>query len=292
MNILAAALCVFLFSLTVPFTRMAASEATPELIIVIRLLGASIICGLFVLYDGWRPPKSAYPALFRTALGSVIGFSSLTAFAMKEVPGGHGAVGLAALPVVTAAYASLRDRFNPGLKFWLFAFIGSFLSFSFFFLEEVSEVLQGDLLLILAVFAAAFGYVEGGRLSREHGGTRVMSWAILVTMPLIIPVSIYLFMDSGVQMESFGMNTWLAMVYLALVSQSTGMFLWFKVLAKGPMEKIAMVQLLQPFFTLLASIILLGEHVSSMTWVIAFLVALCIFGANKERTSSLKAHKS
>ena len=73
------------------------------------------------------------------------------------------------------------------------------------------------------------------------------------------------------------------LAYVAFIGQSLGMFLWFKVLAKGPMEKIAMVQLLQPFVTLIGAIILLGEVVTPITWVVATLVALCVAGINHEK---------
>jgi drug/metabolite transporter (DMT)-like permease len=283
MNILAAAFCIFLFSLTVPFTRMAALETSSEAIIFLRLIGASIICLIFAIKDGWIPPRKSWVGILSTSLGSVIGFASLTAFALREVPSGHAAVGLAAMPMATASYSALRDRMNPGMRFWFFALTGTLLSFSFFFSMNVSDLLFGDLLLILAVFAAAFGYVEGGRMSRIHGGPRVMSWAILATLPLTIPLAIYYFMNAELKVQDFSSTVWFSVTYLALASQSLGMFLWFKVLAKGPMEKIALVQLLQPFLTLLASIVFLGESVLWSTWIIAALVALCIFGANKER---------
>lgn len=287
MNIVAAAFCIILFSLTVPFTRIAALEIPPEAIIFLRLIGASIICAVVVIMDGWVPPRKIWKGIFATSLGSVIGFSSLTAFAMKEVPSGHAAVALAAMPIATAAYSVLRDRLNPGGKFWLFAVTGTFLSFAFFFAMNVSALVFGDFLLVLAVFAAAFGYVEGGRMSRLYSGKRIMSWAILFTLPITIPACIYYFSQSSFDVSKVSSNVWLSVGYLALVSQSTGMFLWFKVLAKGPMEKIALVQLLQPFFTLLASIIFLGEFVSPATWIIAALVGACIFGANQEKKKSL-----
>lgn len=286
MNIVAAAFCIILFSLTVPFTRIAALEIPPEAIIFMRLIGASIICAIGALMDGWVPPRKVWKGIFATSIGSVIGFSSLTAFAMKEVPSGHAAVALAAMPIATAAYSVLRDRMHPGGKFWLFAITGTFLSFAFFFSMNVSALVFGDFLLILAVFAAAFGYVEGGRMSRLYSGRRIMSWAILFTLPITIPTAIYYFSQSTFEVSKVSSNVWLSVGYLALVSQSTGMYLWFKVLAKGPMEKIALVQLLQPFFTLLASIIFLGEIVSPATWIIATLVGACIFGANQEKKKS------
>lgn len=276
MNILAGILSIFLFSLTVPLTRLAALETSPEAIIFIRLIGASVVCLVVAIADGWIPPRKIWCGILCTSLGSVIGFASFTAYAMKEIPSGHAAVALAAMPIVTAIYSVLRDGLNPGRKFWFFALTGTFLSFSFFFFMNVTDLLFGDVLLIMAVFSAAFGYVEGGRLSREFGGRRVMSWAILATLPLTIPLAIYYFSTTSVSLVGLSTNAWLALTYLALVSQSTSMFLWFRVLAIGPMEKIAMIQLLQPFFTLLAAIIILNETVLWTTWIIAGLVALCI----------------
>jgi drug/metabolite transporter (DMT)-like permease len=285
MNILAAILCIVLFSLTVPLTRMAALETTAESIIFMRLLGASVICIIAAILDGWIPPKSSWKGILFTAMGSVIGFASMTAFAMREVPAAHGAVALAALPIVTATYSVLRDRLKPGKKFWFFALLGTLLSFGYFLTTKITQAHTGDLYLLLAVVCASFGYVEGGRLSRIHGGRRVMTWAVIVTIPIILPLAILYSSQPSFVFTNFTMKTWLSLFYLALISQSLGMFLWFRVLAKGPMEKIALVQLLQPFFTLMGSIVLLSETVAWSTWLIAFIVGLCILGANKEKAS-------
>lgn len=285
MNILAALFCVFLFSLTAPFTRLAALEVSAETIILIRILGAGIVCFIYVVMDRWLPPKKIWPGLIATALGSVIGFNSLMAFGLREVPSGHAAVALAALPISTAVYSVLRDRLNPGLKFWLFALVGTILSFGFFFSMNVENLLTGDLLLVFSVFAAAFGYVEGGRLSRVHGGSRTMTWAVLITLPLVIPLALIHFSNNTNELFNLSSSGWFSVGYLALVSQSLGMFLWFKVLAKGPMEKIALLQLLQPFITLFAAIFLLDENVSNSSWVTALLVGICIFGSNKAKNT-------
>lgn len=283
MNILAAIFCIILFSLTVPLTRIAALETSPESIIYFRLLGASAVSLIFILIDGWIPPRSAWKGILFTSMGSVIGFATFTAFAMREVPGAHAAVGLASMPIVTAIYSTIRDKTNPGIKFWFFAVTGTLLSFAFFFFMCIGDLVLGDLLLVMAVFSAAFGYVEGGRMSRVHGGRRIMSWAIVATLPLVIPAAIYYFANSDFNIQAINLDGWLSIAYLAIISQSLGMFLWFKVLAIGPMEKIALVQLLQPFLTLLASIIFLHEAVFASTWFIAALVAACILGANREK---------
>lgn len=289
MNIALAVFCVILFSLTVPFTRMAALELAPEFVALLRLLFGGIACLFVVSFDSWRPPRTIWLPLFITSICAVMGFGTLMAFALHQVPGSHGAVALAALPAVTAAYASLRDRHNPGFIFWLFAIAGTVASGGFFFTSAVTELARGDFLLGLAVCSAAFGYVEGGRLSRIHGGRRVMSWAIVMSLPVTVLGLIALpILNSDAnytaQLKNLSGAAIFSVSYLALVSQSIGMFLWYHALAKGPMEKVAMTQLLQPFFTLLAAILLLNESVSPAAWWIALFVGLCVFGANRAKT--------
>lgn len=289
MNILLAFLCVSLFAMTAPFTRIAALAIAPESVIFIRILGAALVCGIYVIWDGWIPPRKAWPGIIATALGTVIGFNSLMAFGLSEVPSGHAAVALAGLPIGTSIYAVLRDKTNPGRNFWIFAGLGSLLSFGFFFLINVEKLLLGDFLLLLAVLSASFGYVEGGRSSRLYGGARTMSWAVLVTLPLCIPLALIHFKGSSESYSDLSFSVWFSLAYVALISQSLGMFLWFRVLAIGPIEKIAMVQLLQPFVTFLGAILILNEDVLPITWIVAALVALCVVGSNREK--KLLAHK-
>lgn len=110
-----------------------------------------------------------------------------------------------------------------------------------------------------------------------------MSWAVVITLPFCLPLAISHFSKASESFSSLSFDVWFSLAYVAFISQSLGMFLWFRVLAKGPMEKIAMVQLLQPFITLLGAIILLDEKVSVMTWIVAGLVAICVAGINHEK---------
>lgn len=281
MNMSLATLCVLLFSLTVPFTRLAVLEMPPLLVMGLRLCGAALVCALFLLRDPWWPPRRIWLPLVLTMLASVAGFSLLTALALQQVPGTHGAIGLASLPAVTALYAALRDRVQPPAAFWGFALLGTLLSTAYLLLDAAGGFMTGDLLLMVAVLAAAFGYVEGARLSREFGGRRIMSWAILLSLPLALGVT-YSQLDV-VDLASFSATAWSSVFYLAVISQSLGMMLWYRVLATGPMEKVALVQLLQPFFTLLSAHLLLGEVVAPQAWIVALLVVFCIVGANRSK---------
>lgn len=284
MNLLLAALCVLLFSATAPATRLAALVFPAESVAILRLLIAGVVALVTIgVFDRVRPPKRVLLPLVVTSFGSVIGFSFLIAWAMKLTSGTHGAIGMATIPAFTAAYASVRDRRNPGARFWIFAGVGTLAALGFFISRGSQEFNFGDVLIGLSCVVSALGYVEGGRLSREFGGRRVMSWAILLALPFILVAACVVFLRAPLPSFEAAPEAWLSVLYLGVVSQTLGMFLWYQVLARGPMEKIALVQLAQPFLALLLASHLLGEHLEPSALIAAALVVGSIFGANQSQ---------
>lgn len=67
-------------------------------------------------------------------------------------------------------------------------------------------------------------------------------------------------------------NVWLSFLYLALVSQLLGFFLWNKGLALGGVARVSQAQLIQPFITIIASVVLIGEVIDIETIIFALLV--------------------
>ena len=55
---------------------------------------------------------------------------------------------------------------------------------------------------------------------------------------------------------------WISFAYVSLFSQYLGFFAWYHGLALGGVARVAQIQLTQPFLTLIASALLLGENVS------------------------------
>jgi drug/metabolite transporter (DMT)-like permease len=135
-----------------------------------------------------------------------------------------------------------------------------------------------DLLLVAAVLAAAVGYAEGARLSRELGGWQVISWALVLSAPaLAIPAAFAL----G-DVRSVPLQAWLAFAYVSIVSMYLGFFAWYKGLALGGIAAVGQVQLLQPFLTLLFSAMLLGESLDAPTFIAAGVVIASIaFGRRR-----------
>jgi drug/metabolite transporter (DMT)-like permease len=172
------------------------------------------------------------------------------------VPASHGAVVLGILPLATALFGALRFGERPSAGFWAAALLGSGIVVAFAVLQGGGGLHAADLALFVAVLAAAMGYAEGGRLAQTMGGQRVICWALLLSMPLLLPVTLWLGWRYGVRASPMA---WLGFGYVSLFSMFIGFFFWYKGLALGGIARVGQVQLLQPFLTLIGAALIVGE---------------------------------
>jgi drug/metabolite transporter (DMT)-like permease len=126
-----------------------------------------------------------------------------------------------------------------------------------------------DGLLVLGGICACIGYVEGGELSRRMNPRAVISWALVISLPFNIVFSYLTFVPSY---SEAGPMAWMVFVYLSLFPMFLGFFFWYEGLAVGGIARVSQVQLIQPFCTLLAANVLLGEPLTWMNLIFAVLV--------------------
>lgn len=251
---------VALFSLTLPFTRMAVAGLEPVFVALGRALVAALLAGIWLL---WKraplPPRSALWPLAMVSLGCVIGFPWLTSIALRSLPASHGAVLVGILPLATALVSALRGNEKPSLGFWLTAMAGSAIVIGFALRQSGGSFHQADLLMFGAVAAAAVGYAEGGKLSQSMGGQQVISWALILSVPLVLPLVAWLAWPQLGQMAGAGARAWIGFAYVSVFSMFIGFFFWYRGMARGGIARVGQVQLLQPFMTLAGAWLLLGE---------------------------------
>jgi drug/metabolite transporter (DMT)-like permease len=263
------------FSLTVPFTRVAVGGLSPLLIGAGRAVVAALLAAAALLVTRQRLPVGGqWMRLAVVAGGVVAGFPLFTSYALTTVPASHGAVVIALLPVATAVVAVLRVREGPPRSFWITAAIGALAAVAFASLQGggFGQLHTADLLLFGAVLAAAVGYAEGGLLARELGPWQTVSWALVLSAPLMIAlatVSVVEEPPSATPVE------WAAFAYLAVVSMYLGFFAWYRGLAIGPMAQVSQVQLAQPVLTIIWAALLLGEELTWPTVLGGVAVILC-----------------
>jgi drug/metabolite transporter (DMT)-like permease len=205
--------------------------------------------------------------------GVVIGFPLLSAIAMKDAAASHGAVITGLLPLSTALCGAWRAGERPSQGFWLFACLGSGLVVIFALIAGGGSIRLADLALLGAVGSAALGYAEGAILARRFGSWQVICWSLILSVPVLLPIVLQ---HLPANFVSISVNAVLAFLYVSVFSMFLGFFAWYRGLALGGIARIGQLQLIQPFMTILASFILLGEHLSIETIGFAAAVIGCV----------------
>ena len=138
-----------------------------------------------------RPQRADLASLTIVSLGVVVGFPLLTALALQHITSARSIVFIGLLPLSTAVFAVLRGGERPKPLFWLFAVLGSATVAGFALSNGGAASLAGDLLMVAAIILCGLGYAEGAALSRRLGGWQVISWALLLALPLMVPVALW-----------------------------------------------------------------------------------------------------
>ena len=271
MGLLLGLIGVLIFSFTLPLTRIAAPELGGAFVGMGRAFIAALLAlGLLLVRRERFPERSAWQGLVLVALGCVFGFGLFSSIAMQTVPAVHGIVVVGLLPAATAVMAVLRAGEHPGLPFWLACAAGFVSVLVFAFTQGAGSLQAGDLWLLAAVLLAALGYAEGGVLARTMGGWRVISWALVFSLPVLTVVVGTMIWRNGFPAGDGA--AWWSFVYLAIFSMYLGFFPWYAGLAMGGVARVGQMQLVQPVFSLIWAAILLGEHISLGTALASVLV--------------------
>jgi drug/metabolite transporter (DMT)-like permease len=260
---------VAIFSVTLPATRVAVQGLDAVTVGLGRAVVAAVIAALILIARRAPWPRGHWRRLAVVALGVVVGFPLFATVAMLSVPAAHGGVMLGVLPLATSVAAAVLGRDRPSLGFWLVAVAGSGLVVGFAVIEGAGGLQAADLWLLAAVASAGVGYAVGGELARTLGPWQVICWALVASLPFILPP--VLWMLPGVEWRQ-PWPVWAGFAYVAVFSQLVGFFAWNRGLAIGGVARVSQVQLLQLFMTLGFAWLLLGEAISGLT--LAFAVAV------------------
>ncbi|MBW4473419.1 MAG: DMT family transporter [Stenomitos rutilans HA7619-LM2] len=265
---------VLVFSLTLPATRMAVSGFDPVFVGLGRaIVAAGLSLILLVITRQTIPPLRFLPQFCLVVAGVVIGFPLLSAIAMRDAPASYGAVITGLLPLSTALCGVWRADERPSLPFWIFAGLGSTLVIGFALLSGGGSLRLADLALLGAVAAAGLGYAEGAVLSRTFGSWQVICWALLLSTPVLLPI---VWQHAPSHPSSIAPGALLGFLYISVFSMFLGFFAWYQGLYLGGVARVGQVQLLQPFLTIVASTLLLGEHLTMTTVFFAAGVIICV----------------
>jgi len=270
---------VIIFSGSLPATRVAVTDFDPIFLTSARAAIAGVLGWLLLLtFKEKRPGLRDLLPLSIVALGVVVGFPLLTALALQHVTSAHSIVFIGLLPLSTAIFGVLRGGERPRLAFWLFSGSGSALVVGYALAQGIDAAPLGDLLMLAAIVVCGLGYAEGGVLSRRLGGWQVISWALVLSLPIMVVLTL---VTRPPGFADVGAPAWFSLAYVSLFSMLIGFVFWYRGLAQGGIAAVGQLQLLQPFFGLVLAGTLLNEPVSLVMMVVTLGVVACVAAARK-----------
>jgi drug/metabolite transporter (DMT)-like permease len=264
---------VLLFSFSVPLTKVAVGGLSPFLTATGRaVIAGGLAAALLRLRRVPLPGSEHLRPLVFTMLGAVFGWPILLALALQRTTSAHVAVIAAFMPLTTA----LRTDERVSRQFWLAAGSGTAALVTFALTRggAADADLTADLLVVGAVLASSWCYVEGASVTRSMPGWQVISWVVVLALPITVPASVWIWLRTADQYRTSG-AAWLSLVLLGLSSMYLGFFAWYRGLALAGIARGGQVQQLQALLTLLWSALLLSERVTPAT----VLAALAVIGS-------------
>ena len=131
--------------------------------------------------------------------------------------------------------------------------------------------------------------VQGAELTRIYQGWKVISWVVILALPITLPASIWLWLSHEskqviTQHANFGM------LVLGLSSMYLGFIPWYRGLKDAGTARGAQVQQLQVFLTLGWSVILLGEEIPPSTLLASIGIVLSVTWAILSRQRNPNAN--
>ena len=267
---------VIIFSGSLPATRVAVGGFSAVFLTASRAVIAALLgLALLALLRQARPKREDLTSLVIVSLGVVVGFPLLTALALQHITSAHSIVFIGMLPLATAVFAVLRGNERPKWQFWLFSILGSLTVVGFALSGDGAGSLVGDLLMVAAILLCGLGYAEGASLSRRLGGWQVISWALLLSLPLMLPVAVLTLPPTW---TGIGVPAWIGLAYVSIFSMFVGFVFWYRGLAIGGTASVGQLQQLQPFFGLALAGLVLHEPVAwSMIAATALVVVFVAF---------------
>ena len=278
---------VAVFGGTLPATRLAVSAIDPMALTAMRTAIAGI-CSLVLLLVLRRPlpPRRLWPQIAVAMLGVAVLFPLLMSMGMQRIDASHGGVVLGVLPIATALVAVAITHERPRPLFWIASVAGAALVIAFSLRQGGGAFSTGDLLLFAAVAVSAIGYAFSGRLTSQMPGWEVISWVLVIALPLSIPAAA---LTMPADISHISLKPWLGLLYVALFSQWIGFFAWNAGMAMGGIARVSQIQLLQPFVTFALAALFNDETITLQILLFAAAVVVTVAISTRTRAKAAPA---
>lgn len=274
-----------MFSFSLPLTKVAVRGFDPYLTATARATIAGLLAAPLLVANRVPLPERRHAhSLAITMAGAVFGWPVLIALALQRTTSAHVAVIAAFMPLTTAAIAVLRTHERVSWQFWAAACTGTaaLVAFAVSRGGAAGNDAIADLLVVGAVISSSWCYVEGASVTHEMPGWQVISWVVVLALPLTLPATIGIFAATHHRYDPSA-GQWSALGLLGASSMYVAFFAWYRGLALAGTARGGQVQQLQALLTLVWSVVLLDEHVGFITVLAALAVTASVVWSQRAR---------
>lgn len=127
------------------------------------------------------------------------------------------------------------------------------------FSPDVFSSAQGLMMIVAAAFIGAVGLVAIKRV-HELEPLELMAWLAWASLPLLLPLSLLLETGQLESMVQAGAMGWGALLYSAVLASLFAHTAYFALVRRYPVSSVAPVTVLAPVFSVLFSVLLLGDR--------------------------------
>ncbi|MGM4905192.1 DMT family transporter [Tardiphaga sp. 866_E4_N2_1] len=149
--------------------------------------------------------------------------------------------------------------------------------------------LSANAIPILLVVGAALAFAVANVLTKRHGPfdpLMLTGWSSLFTVPQVMLMSFVLEDGQLTSLVTADERGWLALAYTVFIGGIVGFSLWFWLIARCTMGRVAPFGLLLPVFALISSVLFLDEHITP-TLIVGALLAISGVAITQVRSSAL-----
>lgn len=276
-----AAIGIFGFSATFIGIALASDGFSPTIVAIGRIIPAGIGAIIALKLGGQPilPPRDTWSQIWMVALGLIFGFPIFSTLAMQTVPAAEAGVLVALGPVISAVIAiSIFKHKKMAPMFWVAAGAGTIAAMLFAY-SRANGIGGGELwgygAMFIAMIFGQLGNVSAATMTARHKAFHVISWAIVISIPIMLPLTIVeLVIHPITQMPSA--SAWVGFLWVSLYSIFIGHYFMANALNTIGIVKASQLQLLQPISTMVLAIIILKNHVSLITWLAAIAIVACV----------------
>ncbi|MGO9328617.1 MAG: DMT family transporter [Steroidobacteraceae bacterium] len=257
------------------------ANAAPVMQLAIRVAGASIFFGLWVLVSEGRRAFADGTAPSGLLLGLMFSLEFILAGqALLHTTAAHSVVFLYTAPIFTALGLQFlpEERLSPlqwaGIAVAFFGIVVAFLGFSG---RPIAELLTGDLLALLGGLSWGLSNVvlRRGRVGRAAAAKIVLYQVGTATLLL----AAFAALTGQTQVELSSM-TILALLFQTLVIAISSYLIWFWLLRHYLTSRLMLLSLLTPLFGVLFGAALLGDRIDLRFGLGAMLVLTGVLVVN------------